>query len=177
MRKDVAGYEDRYEVSSNGKVFNKITGKELKGTTTPKGYCAVKFYDGYKFKLHRLVAQAFIANPEEYPEIDHIDEDKTNNCVNNLRWCTNNMNKAWYWESRPRAIAKRVYGTIEDMVEATGKPITVNGIEFASCGSAAQYIVDNTEGKSKATISKELRRFLQGKRPAWVMYGQFTIGY
>lgn len=74
-----------------------------------------------------------------------------------------------------------VYGSIAAMVAATGKAITIDGIKFNSAGAGAQYIVDaetslgNT--RNKATISKELRRFLQGKRDAWLMYDTYSIGY
>lgn len=76
-----------------------------------------------------------------------------------------------------RRTKKVKFGSVDKLVEATGKAIIVDGKEFISCGSAAQYIVDNIEGKKKTTISKELRRYLQGKRSAWVLYDRFTIGY
>jgi hypothetical protein len=70
-------------------------GKILKITTTPKGYGAVflsnQNTEGYKTSrlVHRLVAEAFIPNPENKPQINHIDGDKLNNHVSNLEWVTN----------------------------------------------------------------------------------------
>lgn len=67
----------------------------LKPNITHKGYLTVKLYNGNKAKsvvIHRLVAKAFIPNPYNLPQVNHIDENKTNNCVENLEWCTNDYN-------------------------------------------------------------------------------------
>lgn len=93
--KDIEGYEDLYEVSDEGRIRNKNTGRILKPNKTHKGYLQVKLCkDGGKvgYSIHRLVAKAFIPNPDNYPQVNHIDEDKTNNNVNNLEWCTNQYN-------------------------------------------------------------------------------------
>ena len=136
--------------------------------------------------VHRLVATAFIPAIEGKYDIDHVDEDKTNNHVDNLRWCTKAENLEYYRANHPaekkerKKEVERVYGTVKDMVKATGKSIVVSGQEFVSCGSAAQWIVDQElalgNTRKKATISKELRRFLQGKKLAWTMYERYTIG-
>lgn len=73
------------------------TGKEfmLIPRTLPNGYLQVDLYKNgkvAKFTVHRLVAMAFIPNPKNLPEINHKDEDKTNNCVENLEWCTHKYN-------------------------------------------------------------------------------------
>ena len=83
-----------YSVNDLGEVFNNKTGRKLK-QTIKKGYCNVYLYneDGRKFFLvHRLVAQAFIPNPNNYPEINHKDENPLNNCAENLEWCTSKYN-------------------------------------------------------------------------------------
>ncbi len=70
-------------------------GHLLKPNTNHKGYLMVKLYNGHKAKsiaIHRLVAKAFIPNPDNLPQINHKDENKQNNCVNNLEWCTNDYN-------------------------------------------------------------------------------------
>ena len=93
--KDIVSYEDLYEVSDTGLVRNKVSGKILKPLKNNRGYLHVRLYkDGIgKFKLvHRLVANAFIPNPLNLPEVNHIDENKSNNNVDNLEWCSRQYN-------------------------------------------------------------------------------------
>lgn len=93
--KDVVGFEGIYKVSSNGDVVNinfKKTGKEriMNGSFDKDGYRYVELSKDRirrKYKVHRIVAIAFIENINNYPVVNHKDEDKQNNCVNNLEWC------------------------------------------------------------------------------------------
>lgn len=84
-----------YQVSNLGRVRNN-QGKILKQQIR-KGYCDVGLYIKGVYqpkivKVHKLVAKAFIPNPNNYPVINHKDENKQNNCVNNLEWCTQQYN-------------------------------------------------------------------------------------
>lgn len=92
--KKILEYEGLYEVSNTGKV------RDLKGNIKPmyknnKGYlCLSLYYNGktYHSTIHRLVAKAFIPNPDNYSQINHIDCDKDNNIVDNLEWCNQRYN-------------------------------------------------------------------------------------
>ena len=98
--KDIEGYEGLYMVSSEGRV-KRLQSKGckqeriLKPINNGYGYLRVTlFKDGKHIthRIHRLVANTFIPNPENKPEVNHIDEDKENNCVDNLEWCTRKYN-------------------------------------------------------------------------------------
>ena len=95
--KDIDGYNGKYQVSNFGRVKSIIFNKEriLKFRISEKGYSIVQLnINGIKknYRVHRLVAQAFIPNPDNLPQINHKDENKLNNCVDNLEWCTNKYN-------------------------------------------------------------------------------------
>lgn len=98
--KDIEGYEGLYQVSNLGNVKSlnyKHTGKErvLKTAKDKDNYLVVGLYKEAKLKthrVHRLVAQSFIPNSKNLPQINHKDEDKTNNCVENLEFCDRKYN-------------------------------------------------------------------------------------
>ena len=86
---------DNYEISNFGNVRNTKTGKFLKPRKILDGYLQIGLYKmGITkfFLIHRLVGFAFIPNPENLREIDHIDQDKTNNSITNLRWVSRSNN-------------------------------------------------------------------------------------
>lgn len=93
--KDIEGYEGRYQVSNLGRVKRVTTGRILKSGKNRGGYLYVNLCKQgvvSNKRIHRLVAQAFIPNPENKPDINHADEDKTNNMVSNLEWATRKEN-------------------------------------------------------------------------------------
>lgn len=118
--KNIAGYDDYYIVYNNGIIksldryvcrksknnkSNKhfIKGRVLKHIINNKGYHLVNLYKdgvGKHYLVSRLVASAFIPNPNNYPEVDHINENKNDNSVNNLRWCTRQFNNTRGIQSR-----------------------------------------------------------------------------
>ena len=92
--KKIDGYEN-YEVSNFGNVRNKNTGRILKLHNDQYGYYSVGLCkDGIRkpYAVHRLVGLHFVPNPENLPCIDHIDRNKTNNSISNLRWISKSNN-------------------------------------------------------------------------------------
>lgn len=114
--KDIVDYEGLYQVSNLGRIKtlskNKVTPDGRVGKTKEKimqinhnnwGYCTIALSKKGKkkrFRIHRLVAEAFIDNPNNYKEINHIDCNKDNNKVENLEWCTRSYNVKYYFEKR-----------------------------------------------------------------------------
>ena len=88
----VKGYEDRYMVTSWGRVYDSFTGRFLNQQETKKGYLRVDLFDEFgirhHYKVHRLVAVAFVPGYAEDLQVNHKDADKTNNCADNLEWVT-----------------------------------------------------------------------------------------
>ena len=92
--KDIEEYEGLYQVSNLGRVKSLRRNIILRQGIT-NGYKKVKLTVNSIHKdyyIHRLVANAFIQNPDNLPQVNHKDEDKANNCANNLEWCTREYN-------------------------------------------------------------------------------------
>lgn len=102
--RDIAGFEGLYKVSKRGEVLSlvgwdghKYVDREriIKPTMTSTGYLKVDLVKGGKrkaLKLHRVIAKAFIPNPNNYPVINHLDGNPLNNKIENLEWCTQKRN-------------------------------------------------------------------------------------
>ena len=131
---DIEGYEGIYQVSNLGRVKslersvrNNINGGErivkeriLKLWSDKGGYLLITLCDKnrvkHKERVHRLVAKAFIPNPDNLPQVNHKDECKTNNCVYNLEWCTNEYNQ-FYGTKQERS--KKNNNTNKQIVQLT----------------------------------------------------------
>ena len=165
--KDIERYEGLYQVSNLGRVkslsrrdrLNRvIQEKILKLRSDKKGYLLVNLYKEGKrktYKVHRLVAQAFIPNPEDKPEVNHKDEDKTNNKVENLEWVTSK--EKCNYRTRNERIAKSQTNDKKRSKPIYGINIRTNErIEFPSTREAERsgfdhgHIVDCLKGRNKS---------------------------
>lgn len=109
----IDGFDGKFQISNRGRVMDmnyrdKGEKKEIKPYLV-QGYPTVTFYykkQPYPFRVHRLVAMAFIPNPDNLPCINHKDETRNNNNVENLEWCTYQYNTT-YGTAIERAVKKK----------------------------------------------------------------------
>lgn len=128
----IVGFES-YSVDKKGNVYNRY-GKRLRPELSRKGYLRVslsnKSVKHKKYLVHRLVAEAFIPNPKGLPQVNHKDENKQNNCIENLEWVTalENLNYSNVIDKASKAKERKVrcsttgviYDSIKDIEEKLG---------------------------------------------------------
>lgn len=174
--KDIDGYEGLYSVSNKGRVKSHshlvkrgwatcYTKDQILKPQTNGNYYKVGLLCGGRkatkqIFIHRLVAKAFIPNPNQLAQIDHIDGNKANNCVENLRWCTQTQNinnpNTKYKSKRLRKVAVYShqgelideYASLTEAAKATGVPISslcciirgINGMTGAKYKLSFKYV-------------------------------------
>ena len=110
--KDIPGYEGLYKVSNTGKIFSVVTNRELSVIQKKDGYTCIslcdKDHNKKQYRIHQLVAKAFIPNPNNLPMINHKNEIKNDNRVENLEWVTAQQNSSY--GSRPERVSEKLKG-------------------------------------------------------------------
>lgn len=142
-----------YSVSNQGEVRNDKTGRILKPSVRKDGYCQIML--GRKtvpLYIHRLVAEAFIENPKVLPQVDHIDGNKSNNNVSNLRWVTYSDN---CWN----------YGYIERIEHKKKKIKASNGVKTIIFNSRDECAKHFECHKSQIDYG---RVYKKGNKKGWI---------
>ena len=164
--KDIAGYEGLYQVSSFGRVKSLWHGRERirKPHLNHKGYSELNLCKGGNvkgFKVHRLVAEAFIPNPQNKREVNHINGIKADNRVENLEWVTPSENQLHAYNTGLRKSAEENFHaklTNEQVAYIRENPCGLSNTELAERFGVAQPTICNIQlGKTYQTVGGKVR--------------------
>ena len=139
-----------YEINDAGEIRNVKSKKAVTGYMEKNGYIRVKFENKclgtiVRTTVHRLVAEAFIPNPNNLPEVNHIDRNRANNHVSNLEWVTHSENMKHSYNLGINTDPLRAHS------ESQRKPVTNGRDEFQSISDAAKWL--HKSGKCKTVES------------------------
>ena len=132
--KDCKGYEGKYQVSNMGRVWSVGRQQYLKGSQDKDGYLKVHLTakNGKRKNefIHRLVALAFLSNPTGLPQVNHKDENKQNNCLENLEWCSTRYNNIY---SKGKAVICIELDRVFDCSQTAMKELGIDGSDIRKC--------------------------------------------
>lgn len=156
-----------YMVDEYGNIKNSRTGRILDGDKNSIGYSRVCLYDGerkQRFFRHRLVAECFIPNPDNLPEVNHKDGDKDNCYFENLEWCTRSHNEQHAWQNHLKEYNS---GTIPN------KPFIV---EFEN-GTFKEYSSQKILAKELSLSQATVGGWLVGRTHSYYKYNIKSIKF
>lgn len=146
--KDIEWYEGKYQISNFGNIrsiYKTKPPRVLKPIKNRYGYLYLTLMtpDGIKKheRVNRLVAKAFVPNPNNYPLVNHKDEDKTNNCVENLEWCTSSYNVRYSLDLHKERGAIWAKHFLDDNGKSLS-PFAVKGVPHKRHERVKQFSVD-----------------------------------
>lgn len=189
--KDIVGYEGLYKISNTGRVIGcaKQSGwyfreeKELQVHDNGKKYLYVDLYNNEhkrrKQYIHRLVAEAFIPNPDNLPEINHKDENRHNNFYDNLEWCTRKYNINYGTRNLKHSVARKGKYTGKDSWNSKKVICLTTGDIFDSVKEASEfYNIPNVRSfisrYCKGTIPDHYAGKLKdGTKLTWMYYDEY----
>lgn len=129
--RDIPGYEGKYAATSCGKIWSYKRNKFLSVCGEKDNYQVVNLFDNGDNKtcyVHRLVAMAYLPNPDNLPEVNHIDRHKDNNNLNNLEWCTRKYNISYRDYRKLRNIycveLDKTYDSIKEAAEEMNREVS-----------------------------------------------------
>lgn len=164
----------KYFITTDGEVIS--NGKKLKPRINKNGYEYVNLYnkDGRKTKkIHRLVAETFIPNPKNAPQVNHIDCNKLNNHVENLEWCTQQENTLHAvrnnlidYNTQARINASRNNGKMRAKKILLQNLVTKEETVFESIQACSKYFGN----KNNSTVASALRR-------GTILYKKYVVTY
>lgn len=165
---------NNYSVNEKGEVRNDATGK-LKTPTVNKtnGYLIFDLYKDnkrVKVPLHRIIAEAFIPNPDNKPTVDHIDGNRQNNAISNLRWATYSENNSRFGENGVRSQKVKATHFKEERKKRGGGHLAWGEIDkilfFDSVSECANYF-NTTIGNISIRLVEGIG--VRGKTRAWLI--------
>ena len=171
----IEGYEDTYAVSNLGRVKNIRSGRILKGNEDKNtGYMHVRLFKngkGRTYLVHRLVISAFKANANNRPCVNHLNENKKDNRLNNLSWCTHEENNNYGTHNKRMVSTKKSNGDYKKLSDKYSIPVycITNNTVYKSAHEAARQlklhrnlIAMCLKGKRKSTGGYQFEYYTEG---------------